>query len=173
MHQQAHCEGADADAKVEAGRRRVLLLALAAALAAAGPAGAAAPAPATAAFDAAQYRGKVLYLDFWASWCGPCQVSFPYMNRLVTAHPNSDFALVAVNVDHDRAAANAFLHRLGGAVPVVFDPSGALARRYRVTAMPTSLLIGRDGRTRYVHSGFFPEQMALYDSQIAELMHER
>ena len=54
----------------------------------------------------------------------------------------------------------------------MFDPRGAIATRYRVQAMPTSVLIGRDGRSRYVHSGFFPEQVALYDSQISELIHE-
>jgi len=123
-------------------------------------------------FDPAAYRGRVLYLDFWASWCAPCQASFPYMGRLVNTLPSEDFALVAVNVDHDRSRADAFLHHFGGSVPVVFDPAGALAERFDVKAMPTSLLIGRDGRTRYVHSGFHARDVPQYDAQIRELINE-
>ena len=124
-------------------------------------------------FDVSRFRGKVLYLDFWASWCGPCQQSFPYMNHLVAAYTGRDFSLLAVNVDHDRASADSFLHQFGGSVPIVFDPAGALAARYHVRAMPTAILLDRDGRQRFVHAGFYPEQIIQYDSQIAELLHEQ
>jgi thiol-disulfide isomerase/thioredoxin len=130
--------------------------------------------PSAPGFDPTQYLGRVLYLDFWASWCAPCQESFPFMVRLVRSIPSTDFSVVAVNVDHDRSKADAFLNRFGDSapLPVVFDPSGALASRYAVKAMPTSLVIGRDGRTRYVHSGFFPEQEGLYTRHIQEIIHE-
>ena len=127
---------------------------------------------APAEFDAAAYRGRVLYLDFWASWCGPCQQSFPYMAHLVASCDANKFALLAVNVDHDRASADAFLRRFNARVPVIYDPNGAIAARYRIRAMPTSLLLGRDGRVRYVHDGFVADQIATYDNQIAELLHE-
>ena len=124
-------------------------------------------------FDAAAYVGKVLYLDFWASWCAPCQLSFPYMSHLLSTYNTTDFALVAVNVDHDRERADAFLSRVGGAVPVVFDARGAIAARYQIKAMPTSLLFGRDGRKRFEHDGFNEGQVATYDEHILELLHER
>jgi thiol-disulfide isomerase/thioredoxin len=125
------------------------------------------------ALDLASYKGKIVYLDFWASWCAPCQQSFPYMDALVKRLPASDFVVIAVNVDHDRKKADAFLKRVGGAVPVIFDPEGKLATKFDVKAMPTSLLIDRTGRTRFVHQGFFPEQISAYDTQISELVHEK
>ncbi|HVU09942.1 MAG TPA: TlpA disulfide reductase family protein [Phototrophicaceae bacterium] len=123
-------------------------------------------------FDVAAYAGKVLYLDFWASWCGPCQLSFPYMRHLLTTYGQTDFALTAINVDHDRASANAFLQRFGAGVPIVFDPSGSIARRYQVKSMPTSILFGRDGRARFVHDGFNASDISTYDNHILELLHE-
>jgi thiol-disulfide isomerase/thioredoxin len=123
-------------------------------------------------FDLARYRGKVLYLDFWASWCAPCQLSFHYMDWLVAEMPAREFALLAVNGDHDRRRAETFLRRFGGTVPVLYDPHGALAARFEVKALPTSLLIDRRGVTRFVHDGFHTDQMALYDAQISELLHE-
>ena len=126
-----------------------------------------------ATLDLASYKGKIVYLDFWASWCAPCQQSFPYMDGLVKRMPASDFVVVAVNVDHDRKKADAFLKRVGGAVPVIYDPDGKIATKFAVKAMPTSILIDRTGRTRFVHQGFFPEQIASYDTQISELVHEK
>jgi thiol-disulfide isomerase/thioredoxin len=124
-------------------------------------------------FDAASYRGKVLYIDFWASWCAPCHLSFPYMRHLLSTYGQTDFALMAINVDHDRADANAFLQRFGAGIPVLFDPSGAIARRYDVKSMPTSILFGRDGRVRFVHDGFNAGDVNTYDNHILELLHER
>ena len=134
---------------------------------------AAAPAPAQdGGLDLARYKGKVVYLDFWASWCGPCKLSFPYMNRLAETHAGDGLVIVAVNVDRERAKADFFLSQVGNRLPVVYDPEGRQARRFNVKAMPTSLLVGRDGKVRYVHSGFFEAQIPAYESQIAELLHE-
>jgi len=79
---------------------------------------------------------------------------------------------MAVNVDHDRASANTFLQRFGAGVPVTFDPNGAIARRYQVKSMPTSILFGRDGQVRFVHDGFKAEDVSTYDNHILELLHE-
>jgi thiol-disulfide isomerase/thioredoxin len=127
----------------------------------------------TTALDLSQYRGKVVYLDFWASWCGPCQLSFPYMEQLARLHPAADFALIAINVDHSRDKAESFLKRFGGSVPVTFDGDGKIASQFGVKEMPTSMLIGRDGRTRFVHAGFFANQIPTYDAHISELLHEK
>lgn len=129
--------------------------------------------PAGPKLDLAAYRGRVLYLDFWASWCAPCQLSFPYMARMQAFYGGRGLAVLAVNVDQSRAKADAFLRRVDSDLPVVFDPAGALASRFAVKAMPTSILIGRDGRTRFVHQGFVTGQTPTYEAQITELLNER
>ena len=123
--------------------------------------------------DLAKYKGKVVYLDFWASWCGPCRLSFPYMELLRSAYARKEFVVIAVNVDHSRERADAFLNQVGGNVPVVYDPKGAIAAKYHVSEMPTSVLIGRDGRVRFVHQGFFETKTPQYESHIEELKQPR
>ena len=150
------------------GRRAGLLAAL---LWAAGGLAMAAPQP--AALDLGPYKGRVVYLDFWASWCGPCKLSFPYMQAMVSRYPPGDFVVLAVNVDRNRAQADTFLKQVGSRLPVVYDPQGAIASKYAVKEMPSSVLIGRDGRIRYVHKGFFPAQTATYETHISELLNEK
>lgn len=133
----------------------------------------AAPAAVNPAFDLSQYRGKVVYLDFWASWCAPCKLSFPFLQKLQAYYAGRNFVILAVNVDHDRAKADAFLRAAGGNLPIVYDTTGVIARTFNVKAMPTSVVIGTDGRVRYVHSGFFPDQMPLYQAHIAELLNAK
>lgn len=137
----------------------------------AAPAAQAQPEPAS--LDLTKLRGKVVYLDFWASWCGPCKLSFPYMQRLAAAHPPDQFVIVAVNVDRSRDRADAFLAQAKSRLQIVYDPSAALARKFAVKGMPTSMLIGRDGRVRYVHEGFFPAKIPAYEAQITELLNEK
>lgn len=123
--------------------------------------------------DLAKYKGKVVYLDFWASWCGPCRLSFPYMELMRSAYARKEFVVIAVNVDHSRERADAFLNQVGGNVSVVYDPKGAIAAKYHVSEIPTSVLIGRDGRVRYVHQGFFAAKTLQYESQIEERINEK
>jgi len=122
--------------------------------------------------DLAQYRGKVVYVDFWASWCGPCKVSFRYMAQLRAIYPAKDLAIVTINLDHDRAAAAGFLKAVGSTLPVVYDPKGALAAQYKVQAMPTTVLIGRDGKQRFVHQGYFEAKNGEYSQHVAALVAE-
>jgi len=151
--------------------RRIRPAALAAVvLLAAMPARADAPAN---PLDLSRYKGKVVYLDFWASWCAPCKLSFPYMERMTAAYPRAAFVVIAVNVDHSRQRADAFLSQVGASVPVVYDPKGVIATKYHVSEMPTSILIGRDGRVRYTHLGFFENKTPQYEAHIEELIHEK
>jgi thiol-disulfide isomerase/thioredoxin len=123
--------------------------------------------------DLSKYKGKVVYLDFWASWCGPCKISFPYMERMTAVYRSEPFVVIAVNVDHSREKADAFLEQIGADIPVVYDPRGTIAAKFKITEMPTSILIGRDGRVRYVHQGFFQDKTSLYADHISELLNEK
>jgi len=149
--------------------RRALLGACAALLAAA-PLGARAE---TDALDLAKYRGKVVYVDFWASWCGPCKLSFPFMQKLAAHYPAGDVAVVTINLDRQRPAAEAFLRQVHASLPVVYDPKGDLAKTWKVADMPTSLVFDRKGAMRFRHQGFFPGKAAEYEAHIAQLVREK
>ncbi|MGB8364384.1 MAG: TlpA disulfide reductase family protein [Rhizomicrobium sp.] len=124
------------------------------------------------ALNLSAYKGKVVYLDFWASWCIPCRLSFPWMNDLQNTLGNRGFVVVAVDVDHDRELADEFLQANDAQFRIVYDPEGAIARKYNFRDMPTSILIGRDGKIRSVHNGFFPNREGSYLSDIYTLLDE-
>ncbi|MBP6764719.1 MAG: TlpA family protein disulfide reductase [Rubrivivax sp.] len=110
--------------------------------------------------DLAAYKGKVVYLDFWASWCGPCKLSFPWLNDMQARHGARGLQVVAVNLDRQRALADAFLAQVPARFVLAFDPAGDSARRYAVQGMPSSVLIGADGLVLQQHSGFRDEDRA-------------
>ena len=99
-------------------------------------------------------RGSTVYLDFWASWCGPCKQSFPWMNEMQARYGAQGLKVVAVDVDQKSPEGRAFLERVRADFEVVFDPQGGTPKAYSVKAMPSSLLIGPDGRVIFTHSGF-------------------
>jgi thiol-disulfide isomerase/thioredoxin len=120
------------------------------------------------------YRGKVVYIDFWASWCGPCKLSFPFMRQMLGAFHRDDFVIVTVNMDHNRQRADAFLsdqNRDG--LPVIYDPSGLIAKHFSVTAMPTSLVVDKSGVVRFRNEGFFADRVSAYAAHIWELLSEK
>ncbi len=125
------------------------------------------------ALDLSSAKGKVVYIDFWASWCAPCKASFPYMNGLKRQYPESDFQIILVNLDQNRKQADRFLSRVQAPVSSIYDPKGTIAQQYNVATMPTSILIDRQGKVRYVHKGFHPEQTHEYETHIQELLHEK
>ena len=141
-------------------------------LGAAALAGLAAPAEAAAVLDLAKYRGKVVYADFWASWCGPCKLSFPFMQQLAARYPASDLAVVTINVDRQRAAADAFMRQVRSNLPVIYDATGDLAQAWKVADMPTSLVFDRKGVMRFRHQGFFPGKVREYEGHVAQLVRE-
>ncbi len=101
-----------------------------------------------------QYLGKVVYVDFWASWCGPCRQSFPWMNEMQAKYGGRGLQVVGINVDAKTDDARAFLAGVPAQFVVAFDPSGNAPRSYGVKGMPSSVLIGPDGKVLYEHSGF-------------------
>ena len=118
----------------------------------------------------ASLHGKVVYLDFWASWCKPCALSLPTLDGFRKEFPSKDFAVLAVNVDHDPALAKAFLSRRPVGYPSLNDPQGELPVKFGVETMPTSFLIDRQGVIRRVHAGFRKEDVPELRQAIQELI---
>jgi thiol-disulfide isomerase/thioredoxin len=100
------------------------------------------------------HRGKVVYLDFWASWCPPCLVSLPVLEELRREFPAEHFAVVAVNVDREPQKALAFLAKHPVGYASASDPDGRIPETFGIETMPTSFLIDRQGVVRHVHRGF-------------------
>ena len=125
-----------------------------------------------AELDLSAYKGKVVYLDFWASWCMPCRQSFPWMSQLQQLDGARGLVVIAVNVDHDKALADKFLQRFSPQFKIVYDPNGDVARQFGFKDMPTSFVIGRDGHVRYTHAGFYPDQKGAYSAHIEEVLDE-
>ncbi len=115
-------------------------------------------------------RGKVVLVDFWASWCMPCRESFPWMSTMLDQYSSKGFTIVAVNLDKDRDKAYAFLERFPAQFPVVFDPSGKTAEAFHVEAMPSSFIVGRDGKIVYAHQGFEEAKAHLVEDRIKEAL---
>lgn len=151
------------------GQRRRALLAAAAVLSLLQAMAAAADEP----LDLASLRGDVVYLDFWASWCGPCRLSFPWMQQMQDTYGQQGLKVVAVDVDHDRRDAERFLAALNPSFDVRFDPKGDLAERFKVDGMPTGLVIDRHGVVRFTHIGFRPVDRTEYESQLRQLLNEK
>lgn len=99
-------------------------------------------------------KGKLVYLDFWASWCGPCKQSFPWMNTMHDKYQSKGLELVGVNLDASNADAQSFLTAVQAKFKIAFDQKGAVPRLYGVKGMPTSYLIDRDGKIIFQHMGF-------------------
>jgi thiol-disulfide isomerase/thioredoxin len=131
-----------------------------------------APAQAAEMSELDNLRGRVVYLDFWASWCEPCRQSFPWMQRMKQSYETRGLSIIAVNLDHDRAAADSFLRRLKPDFEIRFDPAGEWAEKFKLRGMPTSVIMDRHGVVRFTHVGFRPADGREYARQIEELLAE-
>lgn len=118
----------------------------------------------------APYLGRVVYVDFWASWCTPCARSFPWLNAMKAKY-GQQLTIVGVNVDAEKSAANRFLARHPATFEVVYDPSGALAARYDIDGMPTSLILDASGSVVHRHRGFHEGQVLGYEEAIRQALH--
>lgn len=115
-------------------------------------------------------KGKVLYLDFWASWCSPCKASFPILNQWQQQFAARGFTVLGVSVDEKAADMQAFLNRTPASFPVVRDAAQKLVAAASIKTMPTSFLVNREGRIRHVHQGFRRQDEKALADQITALL---
>ena len=118
----------------------------------------------------AALHGRVVYVDFWASWCGPCRRSFPWMNDMQQRYGSRGLAIVAINVDKNPADAARFLERFPARFTVAYDRDGATPAAYAVQEMPSSFLIDAKGRVLDVEQGFHDDRKAVLEQRIASLL---
>jgi cytochrome c biogenesis protein CcmG, thiol:disulfide interchange protein DsbE len=109
---------------------------------------------------------RLVWVDFWASWCAPCRRSFPWMNEMQQKYSGDGFSVIAVNVDKERSLAEEFLAEFPAQFPVHYDPSGQLAESFDVQAMPSSFLMDADGNIIARHYGFRLADTKEYEAKI-------
>jgi len=116
--------------------------------------------------DLSAYKGKVVMVDFWASWCTPCRKSFPWLNEMHAAKAADGLVIIGVNVDENTEDAKKFLAKYPADFELVYDPSGDYATHYKVPAMPTSLIFDRNGELVKQHPGFKLSKVEEYEAAI-------
>ncbi|MSR17406.1 MAG: TlpA family protein disulfide reductase [Methylococcaceae bacterium] len=117
-----------------------------------------------------QFTGKVIYLDFWASWCAPCKTSFPLLNKLHQKLKTQGFEVVAVNLDEDKMLGEKFLQDIPIDFTVLRDAKGEWADQYVVESMPTSFIIDKNGIVQKIHHGFTSDDMKELEVKITDLL---
>jgi thiol-disulfide isomerase/thioredoxin len=121
-------------------------------------------------FDVSSFAGRVVYLDFWASWCEPCLKSFPWMNAMFERYGTEGFVILAVNVDSDRERALAFLDEAKPGFPIAWDEGKRMASAYDLEGMPSTFVFDREGTLRISHVGFRDRDRDTLEESIRELL---
>ena len=117
-----------------------------------------------------EQRGRVVMVNFWATWCAPCRQEMPQLNRLYEKYRSSGFMLFGVNVDDDPSKAAEVAAKLGVTFPVLLDANKSVSKLYDLNTMPSTVLIDREGTVRYVHRGYLAGYENNYEKQIRELL---
>lgn len=118
-------------------------------------------------------KGQVVMINFWASWCGPCRQEFPALDQIYAKYKPMGFTLVAINVESEKADAEKFLSATPASFPILFDPDNTVSGKYGVSAMPTTVLVDRQGRVRWQHRAYKPGDEAKYIEQIRAALREK
>jgi thiol-disulfide isomerase/thioredoxin len=118
----------------------------------------------------ASLRGKVVLVDFWASWCEPCRHSFPWLNEMQAKYADRGLVVIGVNVDRERAEADRFLHDVPAQFRIVYDSAGTIATHYDLPGMPVSYVIGANGEVVQRHVGFRAALRAEREAELQKLL---
>ncbi len=119
-----------------------------------------------------EFRGEVVMINFWASWCAPCRQEMPLLDELYTQYQPMGFTILGVNVEEDSTKAKQLLKNIPVNFPVLFDNASDVSKLYNVVAMPSTVLVDRDGNIRYLHQGYKPGYEESYQQQVRELIRE-
>ncbi|HEY0799400.1 MAG TPA: TlpA disulfide reductase family protein [Steroidobacteraceae bacterium] len=118
------------------------------------------------------YKGQVVMVNFWATWCGPCQQEMPLLDQMYKKYKPAGFTLIGVNVDKEAPAVKELLARKPVSFPVLLDPANQVSKAYHVDEMPSSVIIDRKGQIRYLHRGYKPGDENDYQDRIRQLIRE-
>lgn len=124
----------------------------------------------SSSLDLTAEHGHVVYVDFWASWCGPCRQSFPWMNQMQERYGSQGLVIVAINVDEQHEDALLFLQQHPAGFRMIFDPKGELASHYAIPGMPTTLIFDRQGHQVEQRSGFRVGDEAHYEQSLQTIL---
>jgi len=117
-----------------------------------------------------QYSNKVVYIDFWASWCAPCRESMPFLEKLYQNYNEQGFEIIAINIDEIKSDAKQFIHDFPISYSNMYDPKGEIGKKLNIKSMPTAYLIGRDGKVIVRHSGFNKKYGLKLENKIKHLL---
>ncbi len=119
-----------------------------------------------------ELRGQVILLNFWASWCGPCRQEMPLLEKMHQRYSSLGFTVLGVNVEADSSKANAMLKHVPVSFPILYDTQNTVSELYKVSGMPTTVVIDRNGNMRYLHKGYKPGDEAHYRKWVKQLIKE-
>ncbi|MFT4824351.1 MAG: thiol-disulfide isomerase/thioredoxin [Halioglobus sp.] len=119
-----------------------------------------------------EYRGQVVLINFWASWCGPCRQEMPHLDAIHKKYEPLGFTVFGVNVEQNREMAEKILRDIPVTFPVLFDDDNTVSKLYDVDAMPVTVLVGRSGAIRFMHKGYKPGYEEEYEKQVRALVRE-
>jgi len=122
--------------------------------------------------DLRPYAGKVVVVDFWASWCQPCRRSFPWLNEMTSRYGDRGLVVLAVNTDTEASDADRFLREVPARFPIIRDPAGQLANHYHLPGMPVSLIFGTSGQLLRTHVGFREADRSTREAELTHLLDE-
>lgn len=120
-----------------------------------------------------EYKGRVVMLNFWATWCGPCAQEIPHLNKLHESLDPDDFELLGINLDEDQSKAIRLADELDVNFPILFDKENDVSRSFAIDAMPTTIIIDRAGKVRHINRGFKKGYIERYHAQVQALRKER
>lgn len=119
-----------------------------------------------------EFRGQVVMINFWASWCAPCRQEMPLLEDMYKKYKGLGFTILGVNVEEDTSKAKRLLKNIRVSFPILFDNKNKVSKLYKVAAMPTTVIVDRDGNMRYLHKGYKPGYEKDYEKQVRALLRE-